>query len=216
MTKVISKFKVYKNREEYAIEMLDKYKNESPGGICSDIGCGYGWMKKHIIAAGKKWQPFDYVKKIDETILWDLNNECPSSQGEANICIMLEVLEHLPNPMLAIQNISNHLERGAVMIISVPNPSWSRNRLHLLLKGTLFSFQRKHLIENHVFTPWRHIVEFLFQQSGFEVLEYHVIQGIKTKPRNIKEFLLTCLWSIIEKRDPSSRGLSYGLVLRKK
>lgn len=130
--------------------------------------------------------------------------------------MFLEVLEHLPNTLLSIQHIAKHLQPGAILIMSVPNPSWSRNRLHLLTKGTLYAFQHKHLEEHHVFTPWKHIVEFFFEQSGFEILEYHAIQLYDSSSVNIKTYLLQTLQRFIEKRDPMAIGLSYGLVLRKK
>lgn len=211
----ITSKKIFNGREEFATSMLNKYKNKVDGNLCSDIGSGYGWMGKHIQNAGKKWQPFDYVRKIDEAIIWDLNNPCPIDSFKADLCFMLEVLEHTANPLLAIQNISNHLKTDGILVISVPNPSWSKNRIHLFFKGFLYSFQKKHLQEHHVFTPWRHIVEFFFEQAGFEVLEYHAINQPERRPMNLKEVFIRILQSTIEKRDSEAIGLSYGLVLRK-
>jgi SAM-dependent methyltransferase len=207
---------IYESREAYVIDMLTKYETESPNKILSDIGSGWGWLKPYASQFNFKWQPFDYVRKIDEAIIWDLNNPCPSNTQSAGTCVMLEVLEHLPNPLLAIQNIAAHLQPGAIMILSVPNPSWSRNRLHLLQKGTLYAFQKKHLLEHHVFTPWKHIVEFFFEQSGFEVIEYHAIQQYDTKATGVKGRIIQFLQKWIERKDPMAIGLSYGLVLRKK
>lgn len=207
---------IHKNRENYALSMIQKYKNLVPSNVLSDIGAGWGWLEPHCISNNLVWQPFDNVRKISGSIMWDLNQSYPCEAKQAGMAVFLEVLEHLPNPLMAIQNISEHLLPGAIVIMSVPNPSWSRNRLHLLAKGTLYAFQKKHLIEHHVFTPWRHIVEFYFEQSGFEVIEYHAIQQVDTKSQGIKEFILRQIQYIIEKRDPKSIGLSYGLVLRKK
>lgn len=211
-----SKINTFRSREEFATSMLDKYKNKVNGNLCSDIGSGFGWMGKHIQQAGKTWQPFDYVRKIDEAVIWDLNNPCPIGSYYADMCFMLEVLEHTANPLIAIQNISDHLKTDAILVISVPNPSWSRNRIHLFFKGFLYSFQKKHLQEHHVFTPWRHIVEFFFEQTGFEVLEYHAINQPEKRPINTKEFFIRLLQKLIEKRDSEAIGLSYGLVLKKK
>lgn len=211
-----SLMKIFNGREEFAIYMLDKYKNKVNGKLCSDIGSGYGWMGKHIQNVGKIWQPFDYVRKIDNAVIWDLNTPCPIDNFNADLCFMLEVLEHTANPLLAIQNISEHLKTGAILVISVPNPSWSKNRIHLFFKGFLYSFQKKHLQEHHVFTPWRHVVEFFFERTGFEILEYHSINQPERKPTNIKELFIRILQKLIEKRDSTSIGISYGLVLQKK
>ena len=208
--------KTFKNREEYVINMLKKYSSQTTSKTLSDIGSGMGWLKPIAEEFKFEWQPFDSVRKIDAAIIWDLNLPCPPIADRAGICVFLEVLEHLPNPLLSIQNIANHLLPGAVLIMSVPNPSWSRNRLNHLLKGALFSFQKKHLEEHHVFTTWRHIVEYFFVESGFEILEYQAIDPHEIKPKSIKSFVLSKLQKIIEKRDPTAVGLSYGLVLRKK
>jgi 2-polyprenyl-3-methyl-5-hydroxy-6-metoxy-1,4-benzoquinol methylase len=212
----MDKIKIQENRETFVIEMLKKYSPNSPSNILSDIGSGWGWLEKHALEMNLEWQPFDYLRKIESAKIWDLNQPAPAGVKAAGMCVMLEVLEHLPNPLLAIQHISEHLEPGAIMIMSVPNPSWSRNRLHLLQKGTLYAFQKKHLEEHHVFTPWRHIVEFFFEQSGFEVLEHHAIQQYDSKVKRVKGRIIQFLQKWIESKDSMSIGLSYGLVLRKK
>lgn len=208
--------KVYKDRESFAVEMLNKYSKQAPNNTLSDIGSGFGWFEKHAINAGFDWQPFDYIRKIDASIEWNLNEPAPGNSKSAGISVMLEVLEHLPNPLLSIQHIAAHLAEGAILILSVPNPSWSRNRLNLLIHGTLYSFQKKHLDEYHVFTPWQHIVEHLFEQSGFEAIEYHTIEQQSHNSTNIKGTLLKWAQMFIEAIDPQSKGLSYGLVLRRK
>ena len=190
----------------------------APNKVISDIGAGFGHMEKKIISIGGEWQPFDYYKKMDKSIIWDLNNSFPSQTKKAGSVIFLEVLEHLANPLLGIQNIANHMENGAFLILTTPNPQSSRNRINLFFKGSLFAFQEKHLVEHHVFTPWEHIVKFFLENSGFEILEYSIldIQYRNTKSNNFKEFLLNILEKFIEKRVPKSAGNSYGIVARKK
>jgi len=208
-----NKIKEYTNRSFFAYDMLDNYFSLSPNSTISDIGSGFGFMESKIESIGGKWQPFDYVKKIEKSIIWDLNDSCPIIEKTGTV-IFLEVLEHLPNPQLGLKNISNHIEKDGILILSVPNPSWSKNRLNLLLKGTLFSFQPKHLDENHVFTPWYHIVEHLLKDVGFEILEYAIIN----EPQNeggFKFFVKEKIEKIIEKRDFKAKGISYGLVARK-
>jgi 2-polyprenyl-3-methyl-5-hydroxy-6-metoxy-1,4-benzoquinol methylase len=203
----------YRNRSNFASEMLDKYFKQAPNSNVSDIGSGFGFMENKIVAIGGIWMPFDYVKKIDKSIIWDLNNPCPVAE-KAGIAIFLEVLEHLSNPELGIRNISNHINKDGFLIMSVPNPSWSRNRLHMLLKGTLFSFQPKHLEEHHVFVPWFHVVEYFLKENGFELLEYAIINE-PSNPKNIKEWIKKMIQKFIESKDVKAKGLSYGIVARK-
>ncbi len=207
------KIKEYKNRSYFAFDMLDKYFNQAPNKYISDIGSGFGFMENKIVSIGGIWTPFDYVKKIDKSIIWDLNNSCPI-QEKVGITIFLEVLEHLSNPELGIRNISNHMVKNGILIMSVPNPSWSRNRLNMLFKGMLFSFQPKHLEEHHVFVPWFHIVEYFLKENGFELLEYAIINE-PSSPQNIKEKIKQIIEKYIESKDIKAKGLSYGIVARK-
>lgn len=208
----------FKNRGEFAKTMLQKYIPISPNPIVSDIGAGFGHMKKDVLALNATWQPFDYVKKIDESIIWDLDNEAPSNAKKAGIVIFLEVLEHLNNPLLGIQNISNHIEKGGVLILTTPNPQSSKNTLSLFLRGNLYAFQEKHLKENHVFTPWKHVVEHFLKICGFEILDYAIVDDeyIHQKSKSIKDWLKHKAERYIEYRNPLAKGMSYGLVAKKK
>jgi 2-polyprenyl-3-methyl-5-hydroxy-6-metoxy-1,4-benzoquinol methylase len=208
---------IFKNRGEFAKTMLQKYIPISPNSIVSDIGAGFGHMKNDVLALNATWQPFDYVKKIPESIIWDLNNPAPKEVEKAGIVIFLEVLEHLNNPLLGIQNISNHIEKGGVLILTTPNPQSSKNTLSLFLRGSLYAFQEKHLIENHVFTPWKHIVEHFLKQCGLEILEYAIVdtQDRGRKITSIKDWLKYKIESFIEYRNPLAKGMSYGIVAKK-
>jgi 2-polyprenyl-3-methyl-5-hydroxy-6-metoxy-1,4-benzoquinol methylase len=209
--------KVYNDRAIFANEMLDKYFQKVPNNVISDIGAGFGHMQNKINSLNAIWQPFDYIKKLEQTIIWDLNNLAPKEAENAGTILFLEVLEHLGNPQLGIENIANHIEKGGILILSTPNPSSSQNTISLLLKGRLFSFQEKHLIENHVFTPWEHIVKFFLENSGFEILEYAAIDISNSKNRNssIKDFVKRRMEKFLEYRNPKTIGMSYGIVARK-
>ena len=150
--------------------------------------------------------------------MWDLNHPAPIISKKAGVVVFLEVLEHLANPLLGIQNIANHMEKGGYLILSTPNPSSSKNRLNLVLKGSLYAFQSKHLVEHHVFTPWEHIVRFFLENSGFEVLEYASvdISMQNNKPKNWKERVKRLVEKYIELKDKKAIGASYGIVARKK
>ena len=154
---------------------------------------------------------------MDETIIWDLNNSAPKTFEKAGVVIFLEVLEHLDNPLLGIQNISNHMEKDGVLILSTPNPQSSKNTLSLFLRGSLYAFQEKHIQENHVFTPWKHVVYEFLKRSGFEVLEYAIVdtQYKNKKNKSLKDWFKSKIESYIEYRNPLAKGMSYGIVARK-
>ena len=213
-----TEIKIYKDRAIYANEMLDRYFKTAPNTIISDIGAGFGHMQNKIESLGATWQPFDYVRKIDQSIIWDLNNPYPSQAKKAGSVVFLEVLEHLANPLLSLQNIANHIEKGGILILTTPNPSSSPNTVNLFLKGRLFAFQEKHLAEYHVFTPWEHIVKFFLEECGFEILEYSIvdISNQFNRNSNLKDIFKRRMEAFIESRNPKARGMSYGIVARKK
>ena len=171
----MEELKEFYNRADFANAMLDTYFGSAPNKVISDIGAGFGHMQSKVEGIGGVWQPFDYFKKMDWSIIWDLNNPCPTDTSKAGMVVFLEVLEHLPNPLLSLQHISNHMVVNGILILTTPNPQSSKNRLNLLLKGSLYAFQEKHLIEHHVFTPWEHIVKFHLESVGFKVLEYAIV-----------------------------------------
>lgn len=213
-TKIIS----YTNRAEFANEMIDKYYGQVPNNFVSDIGAGFGHMRQKIESIGCFWQPFDCIKKMESSIIWDLNNAAPANTAKAGMVVFLEVLEHLGNPLLGIQNIANHIEKGGILILTTPNPQSSKNRLNLLLKGTLYAFQKKHLEEHHVFTPWEHVVRFFLESAGFEILEYAIVDTAyqNRKVTSIKDALKFYLEKLIESRNDKCKGMSYGIVAIKK
>ena len=213
-----TKIDTYDNRAVFANEMLDKYFSKAPNKVVSDIGAGYGHMKQKIDAIGAEWQPFDYYQKIEKSTIWDLNDEMPKTSKKAGTAVFLEVLEHLPNPLLSLKNIADHIEQGGYLILTTPNPQSSKNIINLVLEGTLFAFQEKHLEEHHVFTPCEHIVRFFLENTGFEILEYAAVDIAYTKRKktSLKDGFKFLLERFLEKRNPKAKGMSYGLVAIKK
>lgn len=209
---------IFKDRSFFASNMLNKYAPFAPNNIVSDIGAGFGHMKKTVENLGAIWQPFDYVKKIDESIIWNLNNEAPNNAKKAGVVIFLEVLEHLDNPLLGFQNIAKHMDKNGILILTTPNPQSSKNILSLFLRGNLYAFQEKHLMENHVFTPWKHIVEHYLNICDFEILEYAIVDTayIFQKPTSFKDWLKQKVERYIEYKNPLAKGMSYGIVAKKK
>lgn len=209
--------KIYLNRGEFANQMLDKYFLKEQNNTISDIGAGFGHMKNKIKSLNGFWQPFDYVKKMEETIVWNLNNKAPLNTKKAGIVLFLEVLEHLSNPLLGLQNITNHMDKGGILILTTPNPQCSKNTLNLVLKGELYAFQKKHLQENHVFIPWQHIVEHFLKECGFEILEYGIVDVDykKRRPVNTKDWIKKRIESLLEWKNPKALGMSYGIVAKK-
>lgn len=210
--------KIYKDRAVYASQMLDRYYPTAPNAVVSDVGAGFGHMQGKIESLGATWQPFDYFRKIEQSAIWDLNHPAPPESLKAGTVVLLEVLEHLANPLLSLQNLADHMEPGGILILTTPNPSSAQNTVHLFLKGRLYAFQEKHLAEHHVFTPWEHIVKFFLETCGFEVVDYSIVDVSNKSNRtsNLKDRLKRRMEAFIESRNPKAQGMSYGIVARKK
>jgi len=170
------------DRGQWAELKLSEVIDKLPNTTVSDIGSGFGWFRPIIKKYNLQWQPFDYIRKIEESTIWDLNNPVPENKIKPGFVVFLEVLEHLSNPELGIRNISNHIEKGGYMVLTTPNPFSADSKFTMLFKNNLYTFQFKHLIEHHVYVPLPHIVQFHLENNGFRVLELATI-GQLTMPK---------------------------------
>lgn len=176
--------KNYKNfdRGQWATHKLSEVIDKLPNSTVSDIGAGWGWFRPVMEKFNLEWQPFDFVKKIEESTIWDLNNPAPENVKKPGFIVFMEVLEHLSNPELGIRNISEHIQNGGYMVLTTPNPLSAESKFTLLFKNNLYAFQPKHLLENHVYVPLPHVVQFHLENNGFKILEAATI-GALVAPR---------------------------------
>jgi len=103
----------------------------------------------------------------------------------------------------------------------VPNPRWSRSRIHALYNGCPTCFTEADLINNsHLFATWPHMVIHILSEAGFEIEEYVTLDGKTTWPgrpisfRYPLRFLNYLACMLIESRDASACGMSYGIIAR--
>lgn len=187
-----------------------------------DIGAGQCPMQDLIEGAGAQWFGFDLFPVNDHVQRWNLEDPCPI-QEKADFIILLDVLEHLFNPGLGLQNIRNAMADGGKLLLTMPNPRWSRSRLHFLRSGFLPAFDERDLLVNHhVFTPWPHVLEHLLESSGFAIEQYVTLDKNEARDRKgqgLADFALNSVINvisdIIEKTDESSKGFSFGYLVRK-
>ena len=107
-----------------------------------------------------------------------------ASAVRPGMALLLDVLEHCNNPWLAARNISDFLLPGGFIVITTPNPRFSRSRMYALAKGFPLCFTQSDLdFNHHVFTPWPHIIERLLQDTGFSITQYVTLDGPTIWPR---------------------------------
>lgn len=207
------------SRYEYAVKTVQRLKSSHSSDIVFDIGAGDGRLRTQIETAGGRWYGFDVEPSSPEIREWDLMAPCPLREQEAAIVLLLDVIEHLANPAIALSHIFEVLRPNGRLVLTAPNPRWSRSRIHALLHGTPACFTQSDLdLNGHVFTPWPHILIKMLHDAQFDLDEYVTLDG-KTcwpgRPMSLR-YPLRCAHSainmLIEWLDPSACGMSYGLI----
>lgn len=208
------------NRYEFANAFVQDLAREHGGCVVFDVGAGPCPMRRAVRAAGHDWRGFDLAPKDREVERWDLSEPATVAQ-RADAVLLLDVIEHLFNPGLAMKHIADVMKPNAPLLLTAPNPCWSRGRVHLLLRGTLAAFtQHDYDWNHHCFTPWPHVIEGLLREAGFTIERYVTLEGRTTWPRKLTPafpFLLVeaAARKLVEARDATACGLSYGLIARR-
>lgn len=215
--------KNYKNldRGQWSELKLSEVITKLPNKIVSDIGAGFGWFRPSVEKFNLEWQPFDFIRKIQESTIWDLNNKVPENVKTPGFVVFMEVLEHLSNPELGIRNIAEHMETGGYMVLTTPNPLSAESKFTYLFKNNLYAFQPKHLLEHHVYVPLPHVVRFHLENNGFEVLESATIGDVIAPkvaftPKYFKELLRYLFLKLFVAFHPESKGHTQGFFVVKK
>jgi hypothetical protein len=210
------------SRYEFAEDIAREYISRLTSKNAFDIGASGDRIRGAILALGLNWYGFDLKPTSPDVRQWDLDERCPDTGASPGIVFMLDVIEHLYNPGLGIAHVAEIMKPGALLVITTPNPRWSRSRLHALMTGFLTCFTQNDLDGNHhVFTPWPHIIEHLLVSRGFSIERYVTIDGRYDWPefsfslRYPLRGIHAALNKFIEWRDPSACGMSYAVVARR-
>jgi hypothetical protein len=206
------------SRYDYAGNVLRRHL--SAGGLVFDVGAGDGITRPKVLDAGHRWLGFDLAPAGDLVQPWNLSEACPVSDVPDAI-LLLDVIEHLGDCDTALKNISAIARPGALLVVTTPNPRWSRARWMTLLTGYQTCFQVQDLDNGHVFPVWPHVMEYILEKHGFELIEYATLDGPTRWPsRAALHRLPIALASAlackaVEWIDSSACGMSYGVVARK-
>jgi SAM-dependent methyltransferase len=210
------------DRFEFAAQSVRQLKRALPSRMICDVGAGDERLRFPIEAEGMEWRGFDLAPMNARIVRWDLDEESPVAAKGAGMVLLLEVIEHLRNPGVALRHLAEILPVGGRLLITTPNPRWSRSRLHALRTGFLACFTQRDLDLNaHVFPVWPHVLVQLLRESGFTVDSYVTLDGATVWPgrpltlRYPLRFIHAVLNKWIERRDLSACGMSYGMIARR-
>jgi 2-polyprenyl-3-methyl-5-hydroxy-6-metoxy-1,4-benzoquinol methylase len=210
------------SRYEYVGKLLAALAKQKPDAVVFDIGAGDCKMRPIVEAAGLKWIGFDFAPSEPAVRKWDLVDPCPLQDVKADVALLLDVIEHLFNPGIAMTHIAEVLKPDGMLVLTMPNPHWSRSRIHHVLHGTLACFTQQDLDRNHhVFPPLRHVIERLLQDSNLAIERYVTLDGNEIpwpKARFSLSYPVLCAEALgrklIEWKDAAACGMSYALIAR--
>ncbi len=99
---------------ECTVDKVRELTKEKVISCCTILERGTVCLKIRIEELGGKWVGFDYKPRKEEIIEFNLEKEVPPEieNGSPDIILLLEVIEHLFNPGIAIANISRIAKRG--------------------------------------------------------------------------------------------------------
>ena len=152
------------------IELLvDTYaRNGSPQDPLLDIGCGYGYLlqrfrgryslhgtdiSQHALDVAQARLPQGVFATAD------VQRGLPFNRLFRAI-LLVNVLEHLPRPAVAVATLRENLERGGICVVHLPTINNAANRLYYR-----FSYARD---ATHVYRPSGDETTRLFVENGFE------------------------------------------------
>lgn len=109
-----------------------------------DIGCGagstLGWLGRRFPGArtvGVEREPSSLAQlrqTADEIFAVDLTEELPDLGGP-DLVLLLDVLEHLPDPLKVLRGVAEQLAPQGAIIVSLPNVAHLSVALPLLIRG---------------------------------------------------------------------------------
>jgi 2-polyprenyl-3-methyl-5-hydroxy-6-metoxy-1,4-benzoquinol methylase len=172
--------------EEYALKesagsshaVILKLLEHQPAGRLLDLGCSGGLLAERARALGHRVVGVDVVElpgardRLDRFIQADLDRGLPeevAAEGPFDIVLAGDVLEHVREPGLLLEQAHSVLTPRGALIVSVPNFAHWYVRARALLG--IFDYDQRGLLDRgHVRFFTRRSIERELRQAGFRVV----------------------------------------------
>jgi malonyl-CoA O-methyltransferase len=97
-----------------------------------DAGCGTGWFSQRAVERGAIVTSMDIGPKLLKKVAKKCNSErvvgsimtMPFKSETFDFVVSSEVIEHVPDPFLALRECYRVLKPGGTLVISTPNKFW--------------------------------------------------------------------------------------------
>jgi SAM-dependent methyltransferase len=155
-----------------------------------DVGAGTGatsaWLKSRypgcrtVALEGNAAVMDELSDNVDTAILVDLNGHLPNI-ASPDLILLLDVLEHLVDPLRILKEITERMDYSGTVIVSLPNVAHASVSLPLLLRGR-FEYQDSGILDRtHLRFFDRRSAIALLNQAGLTVCS-----GIRVGPRRTR------------------------------
>lgn len=149
-------------RKEFILQNIQKYVNKKEKFI--EIGAGTGNVSRYLqkngyenISVGEMHlNGLKYAQSYGMKNCYQFDLLDTPFRNEFDTVCMFDVLEHIPNDSMALQNVHNMLTKEGKIVLTVPSHMWLWNRDDTIA-GHKIRYTKKELAEK-------------LEQNGFEVL----------------------------------------------
>lgn len=149
-----------------------------PPAKCLELGCGHGGFvallrQLEFDAMGLELSPWvvDYAKDVFKIpMLLGPIEQQQIDDSSIDLIILMDVLEHLPDPNVTLRNCINLLKPDGKLIIQ--SPEYKINKNYANLKGEKSPFLKMLLPGEHIFLFSRDSVKKLLFDLGFIYVEF--------------------------------------------
>jgi glycosyltransferase involved in cell wall biosynthesis len=171
--------------QEYAFKKDDRSSHDVILGMMQDLppsrvldlGCSGGLFASHVRAAGHHVTGVDLVEvpgvreRTDHFIKARLEDGIPGEAGDGfDVVVVADIIEHLPQPGLVLNDICRVLRPGGQVMLSVPNFGHWYPRARVVTG--MFGYDRRGILDDtHLRFFTRRTLRRLVRSSGFDILQ---------------------------------------------
>jgi len=144
-----------------------------------DVGCGFGIIslelaltnpRMKVIGIDLSVEAISQANAIKDALglrnvefhSMDATAVYPYEENYFDLVLLIDIIEHIPNPQIAIPNVSRVLKPGGDVVISVPTPNYPK------FFGYEFHKEIGHVRDGY----WHEEIEDLLDHHGIRVTEY--------------------------------------------